>query len=299
MQGVLNGAADGFMNGAITGAITGGMQGAASFMKSSKMMGSLDEASQLAKKPKTNPLCSKDCFVAGTMVKTEGGYKAIEEIEVGDKVWSWDEATGEQALKTVVQLFRNTKTVKTKVTIESEDGTTDEIVSTPGHKYYLPLNRVNRNPKEELEHASYEGLTEQWVSANDLKAGDRVVLAQTGGLTERVKYGIVKAVKTEESESYTTYNFEVEDYHTYFVGKTSVCVHNAGCSVNQMNQLIKKGKAPKGVKRIDSPKVKGEQIHAHLDRGSAINIDGTLKHGNGQELTVSIAEWLRSFGWKL
>ena len=168
--------------------------------------------------------------VAGTMVKTEGGYKAIEEIEVGDKVWSWDEATGEQALKTVVQLFRNTKTVKTKVTIESEDGTTDEIVSTPGHKYYLPLNRVNRNPKEELEHASYEGLTEQWVSASDLKAGDRVVLAQTGGLTEGVKYGIVKAVKTEESESYTTYNFEVEDYHTYFVGKTSVCVHNAGCS---------------------------------------------------------------------
>ena len=174
------------------------------------------------------------------MVKTEEGYKAIEEIEVGDKVWSWDEATGEQALKTVVQLFRNTKTVKTKVTIESEDGTTDEIVSTPGHKYYLPLNRVNRNPKEELEHASYEGLTEQWVSASNLKAGDRVVLAQTGGLTEGVKYGIVKAVKTEESESYTTYNFEVEDYHTYFVGKTSVCVHNAGCGANQSWSTIRK-----------------------------------------------------------
>lgn len=105
----------------------------------------------------------------------------------------------------------------------------------------MPLNRVNRNPKEELEHASYEGLTEQWVSASDLKAGDRVVLAQIGGLTEGVKYGIVKAVKTEESESYTTYNFEVEDYHTYFVGKTSVCVHNAGCSLTnrQMNALKK------------------------------------------------------------
>ena len=52
MEGVLNGAADGFMSGAITGAITGGMQGAASFMKSSKLMGSLDEASHFSKKVK-------------------------------------------------------------------------------------------------------------------------------------------------------------------------------------------------------------------------------------------------------
>ena len=108
---------------------------------------------------------------------------------------------------------------------ESEDGTTDEIVSTPGHKYYLPLNRANRNPEEEMEHASYEGLTEQWVSASDLKAGDRVVLAQTEGLTEKVKYGIVKAVKTEESESYTTYNFEVEDYHDELEGDSNSIVH--------------------------------------------------------------------------
>ncbi len=27
----------------------------------------------------------------------------------------------------------------------------------------------------------------------------------------------------------TTYNFEVEDYHTYYVGEASVCVHNANC----------------------------------------------------------------------
>ena len=143
------------------------------------------------------------------------------------------------------------------------------------------------------------GLSEKWVSACELKEGDKVLLAQSGVLTDKVKYGIVKAVKTESTEEYTTYNFEVEDYHTYFVGKNGICVHNAGCHVNQMNQLIKKGKAPKGLKRIDAPKVKGEQIHAHLNKGSAINIDGTLKHGNGQELTVSIAEWLRSFGWKL
>lgn len=46
-------------------------------------------------------------------------------------------------------------------------------------------------------------------------------------------------------------------------------------------------------------KVKGEQVHAHLDKGSAINIDGTLKHGNGNEITVGIAKWLKKNGWKL
>lgn len=42
-------------------------------------------------------------------------------------------------------------------------------------------------------------------------------------------YGIietVKAIRYDEPE--TTYNFEVEDFHTYYVG-TGVLVHNKGC----------------------------------------------------------------------
>ena len=107
----------------------------------------------------------------------------------------YDETTGKQDYKRVVHLFRNTNTVKTTITIESETGITDEIVSMPGHKYYLPFNNEKRNPNEKSEHASYEGLTGKWVSACDLRAGDRVVLAQTEGSKE-VRYGIVKEVKT-------------------------------------------------------------------------------------------------------
>ena len=164
-------------------------------------------------------------MTAGTLIKTEHGYKGIEEIEVGDKVWAYDEETGEQALKTVVQLFRNTKAVKTTVSIETENGSIEKIESTPGHKYYVPLNTIARNPNEELEHVSYEGLTEKWVSACGLEKGDKVLLSDG-------KYGIVKEVKTKECKEYITYNFEVEDYHTYYVGKNGVLVHNAGCGVN-------------------------------------------------------------------
>ena len=162
---------------------------------------------------------------------TEDGHKKIEDIEVGDKVWAYNEETGESAWKPVVQVFRNESELRTTLYIRAEDSTVDEVISTPGHKYYLPDNNINRRPGEKLEHASYIGLGKKWVSACGLKEGDRVLLAAADSLTGKPKYGIVTGVKTEQCESFTTYNFEVEDFHTYYVGKNSVCVHNAGCGI--------------------------------------------------------------------
>ena len=66
----------------------------------------------------------------------------------------------------------------------------------------------------------YITLSEKWVSACKLKAGDKVLLSDG-------KYGIIVSVKIEELESpETTYNFEVADFHTYYIGKNEVLVHN-------------------------------------------------------------------------
>ena len=48
-------------------------------------------------------------------------------------------------------------------------------------------------------------------------------------------------------------------------------------SPNQMNQQVKKGKAPKSVDRVDSANtnVKGEQDHIHFKDGNALNKDGS------------------------
>jgi hypothetical protein len=57
---------------------------------------------------------------------------------------------------------------------------------------------------------------------------------------------------------------------------------------------------PRGIDRIDRPKIKGEQWHAHLGPGEgspAINIDGTWKHPNG--ITEKQKEFLRKAGWKI
>ncbi len=153
----------------------------------------------------------------------ELGHKVIEDIEIGDKVWAYNEEAGEQELKEVVTLFRNESCMKTTLAIASDNGVIDEITSTPRHKYYLPDNKVNRNPNEVLEHESYNGLTNEWVSACDLKKGDRVLLSDG-------EYGIITSTKTESCEPFVTYNFEVADFHTYYVGVNGTLVHNMNCS---------------------------------------------------------------------
>jgi len=69
-------------------------------------------------------------------------------------------------------------------------------------------------------------------------------------------------------------------------------------SVNQMNRQVQRGAAPRGVKRIDIGKVMGEQDNIHFDDGSALNRDGTWKHGE-RTLTNAQKEWLTKGGWKL
>jgi RHS repeat-associated protein len=70
-------------------------------------------------------------------------------------------------------------------------------------------------------------------------------------------------------------------------------------SPNQMQNEIDIGKAPRSCDRVDVPKIKGEKLHVHLDKGKhALNVDGTWKHG-GRALTNPEIEWLTKHGWTL
>jgi len=67
---------------------------------------------------------------------------------------------------------------------------------------------------------------------------------------------------------------------------------------SQAANIVRRGQGPKGIHRIDSPRIPGEQWHAHLGPGEgspAVNMDGTWKHDNG--LTEKQREFLRSAGW--
>lgn len=221
------------------------------------------------------------CFKEGTLVETEDGLKPIEEIEVGDKVLAYDEATGEQAYKPVLRLFRNRTNKWQYVYIEGES---QPIISTPGHKYYLPENDTCREETRPYEHAAYAELSEKWVSACDLKPGDKVLLSDG-------KYGkVLKSVCVQLDVPETTYNLEVSDFHTYYVGNTSVLVHNNNCGMK--NQVIF-NKDINGYKNVRMDLEMGgsgkANLHIHVGKDKFIFNGTTYVNTRGQTVPNVIA----------
>ena len=68
------------------------------------------------------------CFVEGTLVYTKDGHSPIEDIQVGDYVWAWDEENGTVDLKKVVETYINETTELVHVHVNGE-----EIITTPSH----------------------------------------------------------------------------------------------------------------------------------------------------------------------
>ena len=185
MEGLVKGAIEGFINGFTTGALM--------FCASQAITVLSNAASGRCTSP-------GHCFIAGTMILTSLGNKKIEDIEIGDEVWAYDEETGEKKLKKVVDLLRNKTKKWVHLLFEFLDGTTEEIVCTEGHPFYV--NNLG------------------WVKSIDLLEKDSVLVYNDG-----IASLISKEVE-ELDEEEITYNFEVEDYHTYFVGENSILVHN-------------------------------------------------------------------------
>ena len=112
-----------------------------------------------------------------------------------DRVLAYDEETGEQAYKPVVHLFRNETKEWYHVFIDGE-----EIECTGEHPFYV------------------EG--KGFIPAKELKSGDKCLLSTGEGVT-------IEKVEVEKlTEAETTYNFEVADFHTYYVTDKDVLVHN-------------------------------------------------------------------------
>ena len=204
------------------------------------------------RKTKNNNKDNSFCFVAGTLVSTENGLVSIEDIKEGDLVWSQNPETGEVKLKRVAQLFINKSDTILKINVAGEI-----IEATEQHVFYI--DNVG------------------WIPANMIEEGDVVVL-QSG--EKAVVENIDKVVY---DEPITVYNFEVEDFHTYFVSNTSVLVHNS-CYENE-NRIPKDSETvlKNGSYSRTNYEVKGAKVY---QKGKYYYHRDTLHTGKSAHLEV-------------
>lgn len=137
------------------------------------------------------PWRSSECFVAGTPVMTQKGFRAIETIRMGDLVLSKNIETGELAFRPVVRTTERTPIELVTVTLPNES-----FVCTPGHLFWV----------------SGRG----WTRARELTEGD-------------VLHGAIEpteVLQVSVADQKQTYNLVVEEHSNYFVGESLVLSHD-------------------------------------------------------------------------
>lgn len=137
-------------------------------------------------------VASTHCFIAGTQVHTKQGLKSIENLVVGEKVWSYNEQTGQVELSTVLNTQQSSSTHSIRLFLNN-----DTLTTTFNHPFYSGG---------------------QWVKAGLLQNGDTLKDFNQNNL-------IIQSVEFLD-DSVEVYNFEVENHHNYYVGKQGVLVHN-------------------------------------------------------------------------
>ena len=197
-------------------------------------------------------VCVTACFPAGTPVAVENGYRNIEELRVGDLVWAWHEATGDLALKPVVQTMRRDSDALVALRLGS-----DTVQATPEHPFWV----------------SGQG----WKVAGELVVGDE--LLRSDGQAMRVGQ-----VEHQTEQSTPVYNVEVADWHTYLVSWWMFIVHNATICLTQIKKLLaSEGKVAKFKELIKKGK-KGDNVTPHHLPSDAY----MKKHGIARKDGVSI-----------
>lgn len=75
------------------------------------------------------------CFVGGTLVRTKDGHKPIEEVEVGELVFTINEETGDEEWKPVMNTYTYSEHDESLLEITFDNG--EVIVCTENHLFYV------------------------------------------------------------------------------------------------------------------------------------------------------------------
>ena len=180
------------------------------------------------------------CFTAETLVHTREGLRRIDEVKVGDWVWSRDEhfRSDRVELRQVIDLYRFEDRATLDVVVSFAGGAETRLRTTPEHPFAVVVGGDDA-VETELEAGRVHGAgvataarqraAYAWRSAEDLVVGERVI-------DREGRVGLVTGLDRVEGLS-TAHNFAVDGHHTYFVGEQGVWVHNEYKAENIITRL--------------------------------------------------------------
>ncbi|GHT34938.1 hypothetical protein FACS189427_03200 [Planctomycetales bacterium] len=220
------------------------------------------------------PTSSSQCFTAGTQIVVGEVYDEetcsiiyttinIEDIKVGDLVYSYDTITGEVSQREVTATFVRESDHLDYLTIVDADGNEQVIETTDSHPFWV----VTDSP--DLSRAASEIVVENgttlyhenlgvsangyWVEAKDLRIGD-VFIGANGELST-----LVAQERVTFADGIKVYNFTVDGNHDYFViaqtaeyGQTCILVHNAN------EKLYRQNISPESPARLERKSLEAE-----------------------------------------
>jgi type II secretory pathway pseudopilin PulG len=143
------------------------------------------------------------CFVAGTPVLTESGFVPIEQLSVGDVIWAANEDTAAFGFHPITEVFVHTDRTVWALHVVGE-GSAEVIETTDVHPWFV------------------DGAG--WRSTAALQVGQSLVAASGERFVVEAAFPTARRA--------TVFNLEVESAHTYFVGASSLWVHNGGTNNN-------------------------------------------------------------------
>jgi hypothetical protein len=133
----------------------------------------------------------RSCFGAGTPVRTIGGPRPIESLQVGDRVLTQDTTSGALGYRPVLVVHHNPPSATFRISLKGE-----AIVASHFHRFWVA--------------------GKGWAMARDLKAGDPI----------RTLEGVFRVESIAPDAVQPVYNLDVADDADFFAGKAGALVHD-------------------------------------------------------------------------
>ena len=172
---------------------------------------------------KRNKICDINseigCFVEGTLVKTKSGYKKIEDICIGEKVYTINLETHKFEYQKVVRKIENKVKVIRNIVFQNNV----KVQTTLNHEFYVK--------------------GKGFIEARDLEIGDAI-------LNDSITGEKILEIEDKRYFERKVLDLKVEKNHNYFVSNIGLLVHNNSKTCAEIAEDIEN--LEKQIKELDN-----------------------------------------------